>query len=187
MELIEDSAADIFGILSEAIAETRAMDEDAEFTNGDGQGRPLGILQAGLTTVNSGDANTFTYAGLTSLWATLRAQYRQNATWMMNSLSFGEILAVEDTGNTLIFPPNALPGTLFNRPVAFNEFMPDPDAGNVAVVFGDFRFYVIADRMELKIQRLDERAAPNVALLPFARLGGQTVRTNAFRTQTIST
>lgn len=68
----------------------------------------------------------------------------------------------------------------------FNEFMPDPDAGNVAVIFGDFRFYVIADRMELRLLRLDERLAPNIGILPFARLGGQTVRTNAFRTQTIS-
>ncbi len=185
VELIEDSAADVMGLLSEIIAETRAMDEDAEFTNGDGQGRPLGLLQAGMTSVASGAAGTWTYAGLTGILYSLRAQYCQNATWMMNSDSFGEILAVEDGGSHLIFPPNAIPGTLFNRPVAFNEFMPAPTAGLVAAILGDFRFYVIADRMELRIQRLDERAAPNVALLPWARLGGQVVRVNAFRVSTI--
>jgi HK97 family phage major capsid protein len=185
-ELLDDSAVDLMGLLSEVIAEVRAIDEDVEFTNGDGQGRPLGILQAGLSTVNSGGASTLTYAGLLSLYGTLRAQYRMNANWMMNSLTFTSILAIEDSGSTLIFPPNALPGTLWNRPVAFNEHLADVAASAIPIIFGDFRFYVIADRMELRIQRLMERMAPNVGILPFARLGGQTVRTNAFRTQTVS-
>jgi HK97 family phage major capsid protein len=184
-ELLDDSAVDLMGLLSEVIAEVRAIDEDVEFTNGDGQGRPLGILQAGLSSVSSGAASTLTYAGLLSLYGTLRAQYRMNATWMMNSLTFTSILAIEDSGSTLIFPPNALPGTLWNRPVAFNEHLADVAAAAIPIIFGDFRFYVIADRMELRVQRLMERMAPNVGILPFARLGGQTVRTNAFRTQTV--
>ena len=162
------------------------MDEDFEFTSGDGQGRPLGILNAGLATVNSGNASALTYAGLTSLFTTLPAQYRQNATAMMSSSTYGSILALEDTGSNLIFPPNSLPNTLFGRPIVFNEFLDNVAAGNVPIIFGDFSFYVIADRLELRLQRLEERAAPNIMILPFARLGVQTVRTNAFRTQTIA-
>ncbi len=186
VELLEDSAADLMGLLSEIIAETRATDEDVEFSNGDGQGRPLGILQAGLRTVNSGGASALTYAGLTSLYTTLRAQYRQNATWMMNSTTYGSILALEDTGSTILFSPNSLPGTLWSRPIAFNEHLASVAASAIPIIFGDFRFYVIADRQELRIQRLMERMAPNVGILAYARLGGQTVRTNAFRTQTVA-
>ena len=184
-ELLDDSAVDLMGLLSELIAETRAIDEDVEFSNGDGQGRPLGILQAGLATVSSGNSSLLLYSGLTSLYATLRAQYRQNATWMMNSTTYGSILALEDTGSTILFSPNSLPGTLWSRPIAFNEHLASVGAGTIPIIFGDFRFYVIADRQELRIQRLVERMAPNVGILAFARLGGQTVRTNAFRTQTV--
>jgi len=48
------------------------------------------------------------------------------------------------------------------------------------------RYYLIADRQEMRIQRLAERFAPNVGLLATARVGGQTLRTAAFRTQKVS-
>lgn len=191
VETIEDPEADVESLLSDIIGETKGLDEDLEFLSGDGQGRPLGVIPTGhgLTTVNSGGATTFTYgsasgnSGLLGTWASLKAQYRQNAIWMMNSVSYAAILGIEDTGNTLIFPPNALPNTLFSRPVAFNEFMADPAAASDSVIFGNFSFYWIVDRMVMRIMRLVERAAPNVALLPMARLGGQVVRNDAFRVQ----
>ena len=190
LETMEDPDVDVEGILSSVIAETKGTDEEAEFTSGDGVGRPFGILSDNIRGVQSGTTLVLTYGGATTgflgLYAALRGQYRQNATWMMNSQSFSAALGLEDSGSTLIFPPNALPNTLFGRPVAFNEFMPDPDVdGNQAVIFGDFSHYIIADRMQLRVMRLVERAAPNIALLPIARLGGQVSRTNAFKVMTI--
>lgn len=194
IETLEDPDAPVESILAELIAETKGMDEDYEFLLGDGNGRPLGLLSdAGIRTVQSGSAAALTYGdaagatGLTGLWATLPAQYRQNGTFMLNSNTFAAILSLEDGGSTLIFPPNALPNTMFNRPIAFNEFMASVAASSVSVIFGDFRFYIIADRMQLRIMRLVERVAPNIAFLPIARVGGQPVRQNAFKTMTTGT
>src|SRR5438876_1958190 len=63
-ELLEDSAVSIDMVLSELIAETLAFDEDDKFLNGTGVNEPEGILQAGLTSVNTGSASALTYNGL---------------------------------------------------------------------------------------------------------------------------
>jgi len=190
-ETLEDSAADLDAILAEIIAEVRALDEDYEFINGTGVGRPEGLLSTGanIASVISESAAALTFAGLMNLKMTLRAQYRQNATWLMNSLSFAAAMVLETSaGVDLIFKQMLLePGKFMQSPLVFSEFMPDVGAGLKPILYGDFRHYVIADRQELRIQRLEERFAPNLGLLPYARLGGQTVRPNAFRVQRCAT
>lgn len=189
-ELLSDSAADLESILAEVIAETLALDEDAGFINGSGVSQPLGILNSlsgtSLTEVNSGHATQITYDGLVDLFSSLPSQYRQNARWMMNSLTFGAILKLKDGQNQPLFPVNQTPGQLWGKPVSFSEFVPDIGANTNPIVFGDFRYYGIADRQELRIQRLVERYAPNIGILPTARVGGQPLRTAAFRKQKIS-
>ena len=182
-ELLADSAVPLDSVLAEIIAETRAMDEDSAFLVGDGIGKPLGLLDAGsnLITINSGSSANVTYDGLVDTFTGLPAQYRQNARWLMNSTSFGQILKLKDSVNRPILLPNEIPGNLWTKPMLFSEFMPTPAASSKSVVFGDFRYYVIAERTELRIQRLTERFAPNVGILPTARVGGQVIRRNAFR------
>jgi HK97 family phage major capsid protein len=187
-ELLADSAVPLDMVLAEIIAETRAMDEDSAFVFGDGIGKPLGLLDAGsgLIAVNSGSSANVTYDGMVDTFTGLPAQYRQNGRWLMSSASFGQILKLKDNEGRPIFLANEIPGNLWTKPMLFSEFMPDPAADSPSVVFGDFRYYVIADRQELRIQRLAERFAPNVGILPTARVGGQVVRKNAFRVLTLS-
>jgi HK97 family phage major capsid protein len=99
----------------------------------------------------------------------------------MASLTFAKTLKLKDGQQMPIFPVNQVPGTLFGKRVAFSDLMPIEGTDTFPVIFGDFRYYVIADRQELRIQRLVERFAPNVGLLPTAREGGMPIRTDAFR------
>ena len=188
-EFLEDSAVPVESVLAELIAETKALDEDYEFINGVGVTGPEGILSASanVATVDSGDASLLTYGGLVDLWSTLPSQYRQRSSWLMNSLTFGAILKLESAAGYNLFPPNAQPGTLFGRPIFFSEFMPDVGAGTKPILLGDFGYYVIAERTEMRILRMTERFAPNIGLLPTARLGGKAVRRAAFRAQLIGT
>lgn len=187
-ELIEDSAAPLDSILAEIIAETKALDEDTAFIKGNGVGRPLGLVDAGagITTVVSGDANLLKYNGLVDLFTGLPAQYRQNGKFLMNSATYGKVLQLADTNNLPLFPPGMQVGTLWGKAILFSEFVASVAANALAIVFGDFRYYGIAERRELRIQRLTERFAPNIGLLPTARLGGQPLRKAAFRIQKIS-
>jgi HK97 family phage major capsid protein len=181
-ELLADSGAPLDSILAEIIAETRALDEDAAFLNGNGVNRPMGLMaDTRIATVNSGASGNLTYNGIVDLFATLPAQYRQSAKWLMASLTFAQVLKLADTQARPILTPNEIPGNLWGKPMVFSEFMPQPAAAALAMAFGDFRYYCIADRQELRIQRLIERFAPNIGILPTARLGGQVLRPNAFK------
>lgn len=185
-ELMEDSVAPVERMLIEIIAETMALDLEDKGVTGTGVNEPEGIKNAGLSTVNSGGASTLTYSGLVDLMTGLPSQYRSRATWVMNSGTYGTILQLEDTAGNNIIPPNSMPMTLFGRPIEFNEFMDAVGSSNKPIVFGDFNSYVFAVRSEMRIQRLMERFAPSIGILPTARIGGQVVRTQAFRLQNVS-
>lgn len=190
-ELLQDSAVNLDSVIAQVIAETKAHDEDAAFLIGDGVGRPRGVLDyvggsPAIATVVTGDANLLTYNGLVDLMMNLPAQYRQNSTWAMRSTTFGAVLKLKDSSQMPILYANAIPDTLFGKRVVLSEQLPAVAASAEPIIFGDFRFYCIAERQELRVQRLLERFAPNVGVLATARLGGGVLRTEAFRVQTVS-
>jgi len=183
--LIEDSAVNLEEILARIIGQTMGLDEDLAFLRGTGAGEPEGVLQAGITAVPSGAA-AITYAGLVDLSVALPAQYRGTANYLMNSKTYGAILKLTDNEGRPIIPANSTPGTLWSRPIRFSEFMDDPDPSMKPVIFGDFAEYYIVERSGLRVQRLEERYAPNLGILPTARIGGQVVVTDAFRVQSLA-
>lgn len=188
--LLEDAAVPLESILQEAIAETQSMDWDYAFLRGTGIGQPRGLhdyIGAGISTVNSGDASLLTYAGLVNLVYTLPAQYREGAVFYMKSLTFGAILQLKDSANQPIMYSGSVPGTLFGKKVWMTEHMPAVTGSAKPVLFGNPRYYVVASRRDLRVQRLVERFAPNVAFLPTARVGGGLVRPVAFVAQNIAT
>jgi HK97 family phage major capsid protein len=187
-ELLEDSGANVVGIAEQAIAETFGLDEDFAYLNADGTGQPLGILQdPGVGAVVSGSASALTYNGLVNLFTTLAGQYRGAATFLMTSLTYGALLKLADTQARPLFLPGMPIDSLWGRPIVTTEFMPEIAASAAAIIFGDFSEYIIADREGVRVQRLAERFAPNIGLLPTARVGGQISRPVAFKKQTIST
>jgi HK97 family phage major capsid protein len=184
--LLEDATADVEGIIAEAIAEVRALDEDSAFIQGGGVDKPLGLTESGLSHVHTGDADDLTYGGIVDLFTGLPSQYRANARFLMNSLTYGEVLKLADDEGHLLFPPGQPVNAIYGKPIEFSEFLPDVSAGTYPIIFGDFRYYIIADRQELRVQRLTEKYAPNIGLLPTARLGGRVSRIAAFRRQYVA-
>lgn len=192
-ELLDDSVVPLESIISAAIAETKAHDEDYAFLRGDGQGRPRGLVDyvaassgPAITAVNSGSNSTFTYNGLIDLMMSLGAQYRQNASFICRSTAWGEIMKLKDPTDHPLLYANSLPDTVFGKKVFVSEHMPTVAQNAYPLIFGDNRYYCIAERSDMRIQRLEERFAPNIGLLPTARLGGGVLRTDAFRAQKIS-
>lgn len=191
MELMDDSSINLDAEVRRLLAETRGIDEDSAFLLGTGIGSPMGILTeataGNITSVNSGASNAQSWPGLVNLYTALPAQYRAKATWAMNSLTYGLLLQLEDTEGHLIFPANTLPTSLFGRPMVCSEFIPDGNSNNnYSMIFGDFSYYGIADRMDMRIIRLVERFAPNIAIMAIARVGGQVLKTNPFRVQKVN-
>lgn len=191
MELMEDSAVNLDGEVRTLLAEVRAMDEDSAFLLGTGIGTPKGIITEAadglITTVNSGASNAQSYVGLVNMYTSLAAQYRGRATWCMNSFTLGLLMQLEDTEGHHIFPTNTIPTSLFGRPMVFSEFLADGNANNnLSMIFGDFSYYAIADRMDMRIIRLTEKFAPNIGIMAVARVGGQVLKTAPFRVQKVN-
>lgn len=195
-QLLEDTDIDLEGLLRDLFAETKGFDEDLAFLRGDGVNNPEGLLNSGATQVVVGDAseysvpvtgsNGFSYIRLVAIFTDLAAQYRQRAKWYMNSDTLGRLITLGTGGSAgdqhPVFPANAVPGTLFNRPIYFTEFLDNgATAGNFPILFGDPSYYVIVERRQLGIVRLVERYAPNIGLQPTARVGAQLVLKEAFR------
>lgn len=193
-ELLADSAVPLDQILAQCISEALAQDEDYAFLRGDGIGRPRGVLNyvaastgPAITAVNSGSASAVTYNGLVDLYTALPIQYRDRAVFFMRSATWGEVLKLKDSSQMPLLYAGQPPDTIFGKKIWLTEHMPAIAGSAYPILYGDPSYYVIAQRMDLSLQRLVERFAPNVGYLPTARVGGGLVRTAPWRAQKIST
>ena len=196
MDLMEDAAFDIAGLLRELYTEAFALGEDDEFLTGDGNGRPQGITEAAaqsvITAVNSGNATTLTADGLIDLQYALPPQYWPNALFCMNATSAGKAVRKMKDGNGDYLWQRGMaagqPDLLLGKPVAYSAFMPDVGASAYPVWYGDPRYYWIADRVGMTLQRLAEVYAEQnmVGFVARKRVGGQVVLPAAFRVQYVS-
>ncbi|MGB0440905.1 MAG: phage major capsid protein, partial [Paracoccaceae bacterium] len=166
--LLDDSAFDIEGWLAGRIAETFARAEADAFVNGDGVDKPTGFLSHAtvdnsawiwgqLGYVTTGVEGDFDSAGDTiiDLVYALSAQYRANATFVMNSKTAGMVRKLKDADGRHLWADGlaaAEPARLLGYPVLIAEDMPDIESGSMAVAFGDFRAgYTIAERPDLRV------------------------------------
>lgn len=189
------------------VTDTFAQAEGAAFVSGDGTNKPTGFL-AGPTPVVTADASrafgTLQYlpsgaAGafvaatasvspadcLINMIYTLKAGYRVNGRWVMNSQTAGTVRKFKDLeGRFLWTDPLAegQPALLLGYPVTIAEDMPDIAANTFPIAFGDFqRGYIIADRVGIRIIR-DEVTKPGfVRYLIGKRVAGKLLDTNAIK------
>ncbi len=199
-DLLEDDAFDVAGISSDLFGEAFSLGEDTEFINGDGIGKPKGILtdidtNDGPTSVDSGDAALVTADGLIDLIFNLPSQYERNGRVVMEKATELAIRKLKDSNNNYLWPvwPQGggfapSPRELIGFPVLRDEFLPSIAANAFPIIFGDFMGYYVVDRVGLSIQRLTELfAETNVTLLlARRRVGGQLVEPYRLRVQKIS-
>lgn len=186
--LLDDSAFDIEGWLAGRIADKFARAEAAAFVSGDGVDKPkgflahsavengvwawgsLGYVQAS-TTVGTGTADS-----IVDLVYSLGAEYRANATFVMNSKTAGTIRKLKDNDDRFLWSDGLAagePARLLGYPVLIAEDMPDIADGADAVAFGDFSSgYTIAERPDLRVLRDPFSAKPHVLFYATKRVGG---------------
>lgn len=189
------------------VTETFAQAEGAAFVSGDGSNKPTGFLAGPAPVVTADAARTFGTlqyvpsgaAGafiaatasvspadcLINMIYTLKAGYRVNGRWVMNSQTAGTVRKFKDLeGRFLWTDPLAegQPALLLGYPVTIAEDMPDIGANTFPIAFGDFqRGYIIADRVGIRIIR-DEVTKPGfVRYLIGKRVGGKILDSNAIK------
>ena len=186
--LLDDSAFDIEGWLAKRIADKFSRAEAASFVNGDGIDKPTGFLSHAtidndvwawgslgyVPTEQPGDIGDA--ARLVDLVYALGAQYRANATFVMNSKTAGTLRKMKDVDGRFLWSDGlaaAEPARLLGYPVLIAEDMPDIADGAMAVAFGDFEAgYTIAERPDLRVLRDPFSAKPHVLFYATKRVGG---------------
>jgi HK97 family phage major capsid protein len=189
--LLDDSAFDIEGWLAGRIADKFARAEAAAFVNGDGVDKPTGFLTHStvaegvwswgnlgyVATGNDGDfAASNASDAIVDLVYALDAEYRANATFVMNSKTAGAVRKMKDADGRFLWTDGLQagePARLMGYPVLIAEDMPDIISGAHAIAFGDFKNgYTIAERPELRVLRDPFSAKPHVLFYASKRVGG---------------
>ena len=189
--LLDDSAFDIENWLAERIADKFARSESAAFVSSDGVDKPKGFLTYNsanngsetwgelghLTTGVSGDFPATDAADvLVDLVYSLGAQYRANASFVMNSKTAGRVRKIKDNDGRFLWADSLAagePARLLGYPVLICEDMPDIADWAPAIAFGDFnKGYTIAERPDLRVLRDPFSAKPHVLFYATKRVGG---------------
>ena len=189
--LLDDAAFDVESWLSQKIATRFIRAEAAAFINGTGVDQPKGILLpakvanaswtwGNLGYIATGAAADFSTSNpldcLVSLVYALAADYRANATFVMNSKTAGAVRKFKDTVGRFLWTDSVTagqPATLMGYRVLVAEDMPDVAANAYPMAFGDFSAgYTIAERPDLRILRDPFSAKPNVLFYASKRVGG---------------
>ncbi|MEM9708445.1 MAG: phage major capsid protein [Pseudomonadota bacterium] len=189
--LLDDAAFDVEAWLAGRIAEKFGRAEAASFITGDGNNKPTGFLQKTFTAnhswswgtigyVPTGNAGAFNSAvpvdGILDLVYALGANYRANATFVMNSKTAVTVRKLKDSDGRFLWSDGLAasePARLLGYPVLIAEDMPDIAEDAAAIAFGDFNAgYTIAERPDLRILRDPFSAKPNVLFYATKRVGG---------------
>ena len=201
---LDDLAFDVAGMVTEEVAQTFADAETAAFVSGDGTNKPKGF--AAHTTATTGDSSrTFgqiqyfatgvsgalpgtsqaTYDHLCDLLYGLRAPYRQNSTWVMNSAVASALMKLKDSQNQPLWIPSMAAGQppqLLGRPVEIVEAMPALSASSLSIAIADWRrAYTIVDRIGIRTLRDPFTNKPNVNLYCTKRVGGDLIDDQAIK------
>ncbi len=189
--LLDDAAFDVEAWLAGKIATRFIRAEASAFINGNGTDQPKGILLpakvangtwtwGNLGYIPTGFATDFNTTNpldcLVTLVYSLAADYRANATFVMNSKTAGAVRKIKDTVGRFMWTDSVAagqPATLMGYRVLVSEDMPDVGANTYPIAFGDFNAgYTIAERPDLRILRDPFSAKPNVLFYASKRVGG---------------
>ncbi|RJL00339.1 phage major capsid protein [Paracoccus siganidrum] len=189
--LLDDAAFDVEAWLAERIADRFSRAEAAAFVTGDGVAKPRGILSYPTAPAGSasdgqiGVVQTGAMGGfpeeapadsLIDLIYALGAEYRANASFVMNSKTAAMVRKMKDAEGRFLWSDALNAGQsaqLLGYPVLISEDMPDVDIDSISIAFGDFRAaYTIVERPDLRVLRDPFSAKPHVLFYATKRVGG---------------
>ncbi len=196
LELEQDSAVAVGGMLFEVFGEAVAGMEDLQALEGDGVGNNFtGLIAAGVTDVPAGGALADFDKLIDALYA-LPVPAIAGSTWIMHPKALKAIAKLKDTQDRYLFNPSpsqGTPATLLGRPIRLSDqIATNRGAGSDTVIYvGNFGTGMLfGDRMMMTIAanpflnwstaqisvRVLERVAITVGIPTyFAKVSGVTV------------
>lgn len=188
-ELLYDNAFNLEAYILTQFGKALGNAEEDAFINGDGEGKPLGILaetggaEIGVTAAS---ATAITADEIINLVYSLKRPYRKNAKFLMNDQTIAAIRKLKDGNQAFLWQPSAQsgePDRLFGYEVVTSPYVPTVAAGKPVIAFGDFSYYNIGDRGSRSFSELKELFAGNgmVGFVAKERVDGKLVLPEAIK------
>ncbi|SDT69492.1 phage major capsid protein [Jiangella sp. DSM 45060] len=153
VELLQDSAFDVVGLVSRALGTRIARKQAKDWVVGAGTTLPLGLLNPNVTKNNNLAATTvITYQDLLDTEGLLDPEYEATAKWLLNKAAWTQIRGIVDGNDRPLITEQAASGmggrpekVLLGYPVTIDQGAPAVSGDNVAfAALGDLReAYVI--------------------------------------------
>jgi len=188
-ELLNDSYFDLEAYIAAEFARRIGAAEEEGFLTGNGSSKPTGLLHTtggASLGVTAASATAITMDEVLDLYHSLKSSYRKNGTFLVNDATVKAIRKLKDGQGQYLWQPSVqagTPDTILNRPVISSQFMPVAAAGEKTILFGDFKYYWIADRQGRTFKRLNELYAANgqVGFLASQRLDAKLILPEAIK------
>lgn len=201
---MEDAQFDQLGYVTQALGENIPLFVNNAIINGDGVGKPLGLLNHPNATVAAGSGGMLVLSGIaakiawgveTGLSSTngligtegaLPPQYENNSRWFAQKATYAAVRALVDAQGRPLWQQSdgvfanfvrGYPPTLLGYPVEKDQFMPAIGATATPIAFGDFSGYYMPQRVGLSVEVFREVLGLRDIVVIYARmrLGGQLV------------
>ena len=192
-KLIRISALNIEQIIRERLAYKFATTFENAIMTGDGVQKPLGLFVDSADGIGSArdvtGNNTASAIKADALIDTkyhLKEAYLRNATWIFHRSIVKEIRKMKDGQGNYIWQPGIQAGNpdrILDLPYRMSEFVNGTiGSGNYVGIVGDFRYYWIAEALNMEVQRLIElwAATNQVGYIARMEFDGAPVKAEAF-------
>jgi HK97 family phage major capsid protein len=160
--LLADAAFGLEKFLFTLFGQAIAWYEEYAFLQGNGVGKPVGLLNAGATITsgpNSGSrttANQIQFGDVAYLWSKLLPASWQKAVWAFSPTTIPQLLQLKDGANRAIFisidqgVTKSPVWSLLGRPAIVTEKLPALGTSGDLILI-DPSLYVVGDRMQVEV------------------------------------
>jgi HK97 family phage major capsid protein len=204
---LEDSMFDLEGLIKERLMLKFAQLEGKKFLQGTGTGEPRGLrnyptkASSGYSGGSAGknnvtDAIPYVLSGAATgkinaddvlgIIGDLKEDYEPNVSYVLTRGSLWTIRMFKDSMSRPLWQPfgaGDLPGTIYGRPYATMPDMDEIATGTYPLLVGDFKYYMIVDRLTMNMRKLEELYAEQglIGFIARIRFGGDCLMPEAFR------
>lgn len=192
-KLIDDASIDIESWLAGKLTDVFARQENSAFINGDGEGKPKGILAyengkswGKIEHIMTGDAVNITANSIFALYFSLREVYAVRAKFLMSRAAVQVLRLLKDSSSGKYLWQRGLaagnPDTVLGCTVAQCADMPGINKNSIVMAFADFKSaYQIVDRQGIRILRDPYTDKPFVKYYTTKRVGGDVTNFEAIK------
>jgi HK97 family phage major capsid protein len=156
-QLIADSAFDVASYIAGDAGTQLGRLLENYFING--ATNPRGVMVSASQALTSSVTASFSYGDIVSLYGSVITPYRMNGSFLCADTALTTIMQLTDGEGHYIFAPSYVsgqPDKLLGRPLLTSEYMPTITSSAKSIMFGDFKYYKIAQRASITMQRLVE-------------------------------